>query len=170
MNKRIRQAIFDTWLREHVALLHHVVNGFATGTDRHDLMQELLLALWRAIPAFRAESRASTFIFRVTHNAALGWKRGEKAHQRRVDGVQRMVVDTEEGSQRATESPDEQLELLYAAIRQLEPLDRSLVMLQLDGASYAQISEIHGLSETNVGARLHRIKHKLAAIVQEKSS
>jgi DNA-directed RNA polymerase specialized sigma24 family protein len=43
-------------------------------------------------------------------------------------------------------------------------------MLQLDGASYAQISEIHGLSETNVGVRLNRIKQKLATIIQEKSA
>jgi RNA polymerase sigma-70 factor, ECF subfamily len=57
--------------------------------------------------------------------------------------------------------------LLYAAIRRLEPLDRSLVLLQLDEASYAQIAEIHGLSESNVGVRLNRLKHKLTAILQE---
>jgi RNA polymerase sigma factor (sigma-70 family) len=173
MNSHTQQAVFDAWLREHAAILHHVVNGFATGADRHDLMQELLLALWRAVPAFREASRASTFIFRVTHNAALGWKRSEKGYRRRQEDVQRMgaaLVEEATPAPATVESPDDQLELLYAAIRQLEPLDRSLVMLQLDGASYGQISEIHGLSETNVGVRLNRIKQKLATIIQEKSS
>src|SRR5690242_9505440 len=131
-----QREIFDAWLREHAAILHHVANGFAHGADRHDLMQELMLALWRAVPAFRAASRASTFIFRVTHNAALTWKRAEKGHRRRLDAWQ-----ADAGSQAgASETLDEEvsrLELLYAAIRELEPLDRSLVLLQLDGASYA---------------------------------
>ena len=66
---------FDAWLSEHAAMLYRVTNGFAAGADRHDLMQELLLALWHAIPAFRGGSRVSTFIYRVAHNAALTWKR-----------------------------------------------------------------------------------------------
>jgi RNA polymerase sigma factor (sigma-70 family) len=170
MNSTDQQAIFDGWLREHAAILHHVANGFATGADRHDLMQELMLALWRAVPAFRAASLPSTFIFRVTHNAALTWKRAERSYRRRLDTFEEQqaaspAVIEDAASDRATES----LERLYAAIRTLAPLDRSLVLLQLDGASYAQIAEIHGLSDSNVGARLHRIKHKLTALLQEKT-
>lgn len=62
--------LFDRWLAEHAAVLHHVANGFAEGSDRHDLMQELLLALWRAVPAYRGGARPSTFIYRVAHNTA----------------------------------------------------------------------------------------------------
>jgi len=171
MDSRQQQAIFDSWLREHAAILHHVAHGFAVGADRHDLMQELLLALWRAVPAFRAASLPSTFIFRVSHNAALTWKRTEKGYRRRVDTLQQIHFASAETTEDvASETPDDQLELLYAAIRTLEPLDRSLVLLQLDGASYAQIAEIHGLSESNVGVRLNRIKQKLTATLQEKTS
>jgi len=169
MNSTEQQAIFDTWLREHAAILHHVANGFATGADRHDLMQELMLALWRAVPAFRAASLASTFIFRVTHNAALTWKRAERGYRRRLDSFQELQP-SEISADGSSASPDDSLELLYDAIRSLEPLDRSLVLLQLDGVSYAQIAEIHGLSESNVGVRLNRLKHKLTAIIQEKTS
>ncbi len=171
MNSSQQQAIFDSWLCEHAAILHHVANGFATGADRHDLMQELLLAVWRAVPAFRAASLPSTFIFRVTHNAALTWKRSEKGYRRRLDSFQEMhVTSADGGGDGHSETPADQLELLYEAIRSLEPLDRSLVLLQLDGVSYAQIAEIHGLSESNVGVRLSRIKHRLSTIIQEKTS
>lgn len=171
MDTTTQQATFDSWLREHAAILHHVANGFATGADRQDLIQELMLALWRAIPAFRAASRPSTFIFRVTHNAALTWKRAERNYRHRVDSYQQHqgtspVSDCGSG----TEEPADALELLYGAIRTLEPLDRSLVLLQLDGVSYAHIAEIHGLSESNVGVRLNRIKHRLTGIIQEKTS
>ena len=120
--------------------------------------------MWRAVPAFRGASLPSTFIFRVTHNAALTWKRAERSYRRRLDSFQEQQADcprplTKPAAMRHA------LELLYGAIRTLEPLDRSLVLLQLDGVSYAQIAEIHGLSESNVGVRLNRIKHKLTAII-----
>jgi RNA polymerase sigma factor (sigma-70 family) len=171
METRSRQAIFDVWLQEHAAILHHVANGFASGADRHDLMQELMLALWRAIPAFRSAARPSTFIFRVTHNAALTWKRAERNYRRRVDSYQEhQLIASSPGDGPVGEAPVDNLELLYAAIRTLEPLDRSLVLLQLDGVSYAQIAEIHGLSESNVGVRLNRLKHNLTAKIQEQTS
>jgi DNA-directed RNA polymerase specialized sigma24 family protein len=133
MNSRQQEEVFDSWLREHATILHHVANGFATGTDRHDLMQELMFAVWRAVPAFRAASLPSTFIFRVTHNAALTWKRTEKSYRRRVDSLQEMQVGSTEAVDEVCDTSADQLELLYVAIRTLEPLDRSLVLLQLDG-------------------------------------
>jgi RNA polymerase sigma-70 factor (ECF subfamily) len=172
MDSSERQAIFDTWLRDHAAILHHVANGFASGADRHDLMQELMLAVWHAVPAFRGAARPSTFIFRVTHNAALTWKRAERNYRRRIDSLhdEQSSVPPVHSNDASVETPDDALELLYGAIRRLEPLDRSLVLLQLDGVSYAQIADIHGLTESNVGVRLNRLKQKLTAIIQEKTS
>ena len=170
-NTAHQQATFDAWLREYAGILHHVANGFATGADRHDLMQELMLALWRAVPAFRAASSPSTFIFRVTHNAALTWKRAERSYRRRIDNFQEQHVESSAAVEASDgEAPTDSLELLYGAIRTLAPLDRSLVLLQLDGMSYAQIADIHGLSESNVGVRLNRLKLKLTEKLQEKTS
>ena len=66
-----QKRVFAGWLREHAAILHHVAHAFAVGADRHDLMQELMLTLWRATPKFRGDARVSTFIYRVAHSAAL---------------------------------------------------------------------------------------------------
>jgi RNA polymerase sigma-70 factor (ECF subfamily) len=171
MNSLEQKAIFDAWLRDYAGILHHVANGFATGADRHDLMQELMLALWRAVPAFRAASLASTFIYRVTHNAALTWKRAERGYRRRLDTFEEQQPPAAAAPDHPPDDgPAERLELLYGAIRALEPVDRSLVLLQLDGVSYADIAAIHGITESNVGVRLNRIKQKLTAILQEKTS
>jgi RNA polymerase sigma factor (sigma-70 family) len=171
MNSRQQKTIFDAWLRDYAGILHHVANAFATGADRHDLMQELMLALWRAVPAFRAASLASTFIYRVTHNAALTWKRAERGYRRRLDTFEESQPPTTEAAGHPpADDSGERLELLYTAIRALEPLDRSLVLLQLDGVSYADIAAIHGITESNVGVRLNRIKQKLTAIIQETTS
>lgn len=151
---------FQAWVGEHIGVLHRVARAFAAGADQQDLLQELLITLWRAAPAFRGDSAASTFIFRVAHNRALTWRRGQTRRRRSDRDFQRLHV---------AETPEEDplLGRLYSAIRQLEPLDRSLVLLSLEGQSYAEIAALHGLSETNVGARLSRARQKLIHLTEQ---
>jgi RNA polymerase sigma-70 factor (ECF subfamily) len=151
---------FQAWVREHIGVLHRVARAFAVGADQHDLLQEMLIAVWRAAPAFRGDSAPSTFIFRVAHNRALTWRRGEVRRQRRDETYQRLHVEEVSGE-------DPLLERLYEAIRQLEPLDRSLVLLSLEGQSYAEIAALHGISETNTGARLSRARQKLTQLTEQ---
>lgn len=169
MNADLRDQRFASWMRDHVAIVHRVVNAFAAGEDRNDLMQEVTLALWRAVPAFLGESQSSTFVYRVAHNAALTWLRGERKHRRRVDvaGEIEWMAEPHTGRSRA-ETPA-RLEALYAAIRTLPPLDRSLILLSLDGLGYREIAELHGLSESNVGARLTRTRQRLAEILKSEN-
>lgn len=152
--------LFERWLADYGAVLHHVSHGFAEGADREDLMQELLLALWKAIPAYRHDAQPSTFIYRVAHNAALTWKRAQRNYRTRIEQMetQAQALPVMEGQR---ERERETLELVYAHIRRLPPVDRSLILLHLDGMSYAEMAYIHGLSERNVGVRLTRLKQKL---------
>ena len=139
--------------------MHHVANGFAAGDDRNDLMQELLLAVWKSIPSFRSGARPSTYIYRVSHNAAMTWKRTRRNYQSRIECFQAQTRTESVSPHDARES--ELLARLYAEIRKLTPLDRSLALLMLDGMSHREMGEIHGLSESNVGVRIHRLKLKL---------
>ena len=168
MTTKEQNTLFEAWLAQHAPVLHHVANGFAEGTDRHDLMQELMVAVWRAVPAFRGGAKVSTFIYRVSHNAALTWRRTQKNYQRRVENFEAMSaielpsLATEAAAVREREA----LAHIYKAIRQLPPVDGSLILLHLDGVNYAEIAEIHGLSESNVGVRLNRIKQKLTTALE----
>lgn len=155
---------FAAWLASHLAALRRVARAFAEPTDQHDLMQELAVALWKARPRFRGESADATFVHRVAHNAALTWRRGETRRRRRQDEVAAELTlradhpDTPEA---------DLLERLYAAIRTLRPLDRSLILLSLDGLAYGEIAGLHGLTQTNVGARLTRIRARLTILLKE---
>ena len=165
MSPQERDACFERWMGDHLAILYRVANAFAVGADRHDLMQELLLAVWKAVPDFRAESKPSTFIYRVSHNAALTWKRTQRTYLRKVE--QFAALAATEPAPGASAHEREALERLYDAIRALPELDRSLILLSLDGVSYREASEIHGISESNVGVRLNRIKARLAKSLEE---
>jgi RNA polymerase sigma-70 factor, ECF subfamily len=166
MTRPEHDACFERWMRDHIAILHRVAHAFALGADRHDLMQELMVAVWKAVPAFRGEAKPSTFIYRVSHHAALTWKRGQRSYRRKVEAF--AVQGPAEGGERGRHE-EEALERVYAAIHALPPLDRSLILLSLDGLSYREMADIHGLSESNVGVRLNRIRSRLAETLKESS-
>jgi RNA polymerase sigma factor (sigma-70 family) len=154
---------FADWLAPHLPMLHRTARAFAHPADQHDLLQEMTVALWKARPRFRDESAAGTFVHRVAHNAALTWRRGET--RRRLRGV---TIEAELLTRDAGDDPQAALlERLYAAIRKLPPVERSLILLSLDGIGYAEIARLHGLSETNVGARLTRIRQRVSSLVEE---
>lgn len=164
MDGNERERRFTDWVRDHGAILDRTARGFAPPADRDDLMQELLLALWKALPAFRGESSPATFLYRVSHNAALTWKRGRRGDERLESLEPAPGTPALEPTAPAAPSPAdrERLELLYAGIRRLPPLDRSLLLLSLDGVGYGEIGTLHGLTTTNVGARLTRARQRLA--------
>jgi len=70
MSPESRDACFERWMNDHIAILYRVANAFAVGADRHDLMQELMVAVWKAVPAFRAESKPSVHLPRLAQRRA----------------------------------------------------------------------------------------------------
>lgn len=153
---------FAAWLAPHLPMLHRTARAFAEPADQHDLLQELTLALWKARPRFRDESAATTYLHRVAHNAALTWRRGESRRRLRGVAVEAELLVRDAGS----DPQGPLLEQLYAAIRRLSPVERSLILLSLDGVSYDEIARLHGLSQTNVGARLSRIRQRVSSLVE----
>jgi RNA polymerase sigma-70 factor (ECF subfamily) len=159
---------FRQWLGEHKGLLLKVVRSFAEGPgDQDDLFQEILLQVWLSLPNFRDDSKPTTWLYRVALNTALAWKRSEKKRRRRQDSRSISDVAAPIVASAEAEGNDRIVDQLYAAIRALPPAKRALVVLYLDGFSYREIAEVVGISESNVGVSLNRIKKELAATIQE---
>jgi RNA polymerase sigma-70 factor (ECF subfamily) len=155
---------FRQWLDEHAGLLFKVVRSFAAAPpDSDDLLQEILLQVWLSLPSFRRESKATTWLYRVALNTAMVWKRRESKHRdrRRALPIEIEFVDHRPAPVEAHEER-EKLERLYEVVRALPPADRALVLLYLDGLSYSDMAEVIGISESNVGVRLNRIKKVLS--------
>ena len=165
MNDQEREDTFERWISEYRPLLHRTVRAFARPADADDLMQELLLSLWKALPAYRSESRASTFVYRVTHNAALTWHRGHRRRMIETLPEPEAVPESLEGS--CLHRDERMLNLLYERIHELSPVDRSLMLLSLDDLGYQEIGAIHGLSSNVVGVRLHRLRKQILSDMKE---
>jgi RNA polymerase sigma-70 factor (ECF subfamily) len=133
-------------------------------SEREDLVQEIAMAIWRALPAFRGECSERTFIFRIAHNRAVS-----HLARRRVP-----IVDVEEGVEVPDTRPNPEDALAHRerdrgvvhAIRRLPLGHRQVLTLALEGMSYAEIAEVLGISESNVGARLTRARDTLRALVR----
>lgn len=156
---------FADLLAEHRGLLSKVARAFAPcPADRDDVLQEIATRLWRALPGFRGESSRATFIYRVALFAALDWSARERRRSElelAADGTAREAQARREGDS------DPRVDWLYARIAELSALDRALMLLLLDGFDYAAMASVLGISESNVGVRIHRVKRRLTRAAQE---
>jgi len=159
---------FRQWLDEHSGLLLKVVRSFAEGpADQDDLFQEILLQVWLSLPSFRDDSKPTTWLYRVALNTALAWKRTEKKRSRMQSSLSVSDVAPPGVTSAEAQRNDRVVDRLYAGIRALPPAKRALVVLYLDGFTYREIAEVVGISESNVGVSLNRIKKDLAAAVKD---
>lgn len=158
MDTTEQQARFDNWLQNHRGIVVKITRAFTESkSDFDDLSQEILLQIWKSIPAFRDHAKESTWIYRVSLNRALLWRRTESKRQT----ITQTLGEFDAADQRSENPKSERIDSLYRAIRQLKKADRALILLALDGMSYREISRISELSESNVGVRLTRIKKQL---------
>ena len=158
MREREQSETFDEWLSCHKALLFKVVHAYAfTPFDREDLFQEITTQVWQSIPKFRGESAVTTWIYRVALYSAIAWSRSEKKHRagkQVIDEMEPILVET-------PRAMDSRLGWLYEQIAQLDEIDRSLTLLWLDGFSYREIAATLGMTESNAGVKINRIKSRL---------
>ena len=161
-----REVLFKRWLEQHSGLVFKVANGFASDADQADLVQEILLQLWRSLPRFEGKAKESTWIYRVALNTALAWHRGEnKRHAAQV--ALPAIEELAEPDDPIQREHEELVENLYAAIRRLPKVDAALVLLYLDDLSYREMAEVLGISESNVGVKLNRARKTLGDLMKK---
>ena len=149
-------------IEEHKGIIFKVVNLYADDLeDRKDLYQEIVFQSWSAYARFEGNAKFSTWLYRISLNVALTFlNKSKKATKIKENTNQDLSFEPQELSERA--------DFLYRAIKQLAEIDRSIIMLHLDGFDNSEISEMTGLSKTNTNVKLHRIKQQLTTIINGK--
>lgn len=155
MTENEHRRIFNEWLDRHKALLYKVVRAYARDDmDRDDLFQEIAIQVWRSVTSFRKESAVSTWLYRIALNTAIKWTKKERRQPPRD-------VLENAGHLLSEQLHDDRLTWLYEEIYQLDEVDRSIALLLLDGFSYKEMASMLGITETNVGVKINRIKKSL---------
>jgi len=154
-----RQDQFLKLLDEHKKIVYKVASSYCRNpADRPDLEQEIVAQLWRSFDRYDEAYRFSTWMYRIALNVAISFYRTETRRSRDTVAAGDSLLEI---AAEGPEEPDENLQVLRELIAKLDELDRALVILYLDGNRYDTIAEILGISETNVGTKIGRIKQKL---------
>lgn len=123
--------------------------------DQEDLFQEVVYQLWKAYPGFKREAKISSWIYRIALNIAIAIYR------------KNYYEEFPEYTHLSTAKPvSENEERLFWALRKLNDSEKAVISLYLEDFNYKEIAEMTGLSESNVGVRLNRIKNKLKQILK----
>jgi RNA polymerase sigma-70 factor (ECF subfamily) len=151
---------FTDLIGRHAGLLHKVAFAYCRdAADRLDVIQEITLQAWRARHRYDDRYKETTWLYRIAVNVAISWYRRERRHRLgRVPADDAAFAIVEPRVQFG-----EEIQWLWRSIDQLGPLDKALVLLYLDGHDHATTAEVMGISVSNVGTRLSRIKDKLRA-------
>ena len=154
---------FIELINNNRALIFKVCNLYCHDHEsRRDLFQEVVLQLWKSYPNFRKDAAGGTWIYRVALNTAISnfRKESKKPEKTSITLSEFDIPDMSARDERENSSA------LHGAIGRLTQLEKAIILLYLEEKSYDEISEIIGISNSNVGVRLNRIKNKLSKLIK----
>ena len=151
----------DTFIKsiqENERLIYKVASFYTDSKDdRDDLVQEIIYTLWKSFDTFKHNSSLSTWMYRVAMNVAIFHLKNSK---RKVATVP-IQVEVLNLSETGFDDFEEKMQKLKEHIKDLNLIDKGILMLYLESKSHEEIAEVVGISKSNVGTKLSRIKEKL---------
>ena len=160
-NTREKDQFLDI-LEKNIGIILKISRAYTKSiNDKEDLVNDITLELWKSFGRFKGDSKISTWIYRIALNTSMNYKRKkEKDKLFFPDDLKHF-----ENQGWIIDQPDSSIsEILYQCIDELNHLNKAIILLYLDGNSHDEISEITGISKTNVGTRISRIKEQLKVL------
>lgn len=159
-----KKEIFIKAIQENEGLIYKVATFYTNNKDdRDDVVQEIIYSLWKSFESFKQHSSLSTWMYQVAMNVAVfHLKRSKKS-------VTTIPIDMAllNSPDSIADNDEEKLKILQEHIRDLNLLDKGILMLYLESKSHEEIAQITGISKTNVGTKLSRIKEKLKSKISK---
>ena len=160
MNKEPDKQAFVQLMQDNKGIIFKVCNAYCPNVhDREDLAQEIIYNVWKSWSGFDKSYKFSTWMYRIALNVAISFYRKQNKNTSTIslDETEKEIADTTAHHDARTENTL----LLEQFINELNTLDKALMLLYIDGKSYAEIAEILGITETNTATKINRIKNNL---------
>jgi RNA polymerase sigma-70 factor (ECF subfamily) len=166
MTKNRQKDLFLDILEKNIGIILKISRAYTnTVHDKEDLINDITLELWKSFGRFKGESKISTWIYRVAINTSMNFNR-KKQNDKLYFPADLKQFESPNWITEPTDSSHS--EILYQCIDELNQLNKAIILLYLDGKSHDEISEIIGISKTNVGTRISRIKEQIKNLVTSK--
>ena len=156
MNDLDKKSEFEQLIERNRRRLLAIARTYARG-DAEDLLQEILLQVWRSMSRFEERSSIDTWCYRIALNTAISWRRkaGRRKERLPTDGADLNRLPGPEEGHNATV-------LLHKFLQTLSDADRALVLMYLEDMSGEEMADVLGIQSGALRVRLHRIKQRLA--------
>jgi len=150
---------FHQIIERHKGILFKVAKTYCLNDDeRQDLLQEMMLQIWKSLHKYNDTFAITTWLYRISLNVAISfYRKNAKRKNLNIPLIEELASIQDE----VNTEKQERLALLEKFISELNDIDKALTLLYLEDKSYIEIAEIMGLSVTNVGTKLGRIRDKL---------
>lgn len=164
-NNKAKEQEFLQQLQLHKGIVYKISKMYEEDPEnRADLVQEIIFQLWKSYDGFQQKSKFSTWMYRVSLNTALTFFKKKKKENSKITFSNEEFHIKEENY---NSEKDEQIELFYKAVQELNKIEKALIFLYLEGQTYTDISKNLGISEVNARVKLSRIKEKLQKIIKD---
>jgi RNA polymerase sigma-70 factor (ECF subfamily) len=159
MNSKSEKDRFIAVIKAHKGIIYKVVNSYCKDADdRQDLAQDIMVQLWKSLNNYDDTYKMSTFIYKISLNVAISHYRKEGKRKTQNVAIEEALFLRADDDTPTNQSDFDQLnDFIY----QLDPFNKALIMLYLEDKTYKEIADIMGISETNVGTKINRIKKQL---------
>ena len=158
-NETDKRAEIVQLIEQHKALIYKVVNSFCSDIhEQEDLTQEIILQLIKGYEKFDHKAKVTTWMYRVALNVSISEHRKIKNRQKFILPMPEKLVRVDDSAEKET---NEDILRLRVFIQELDPLNRAILIMYLDENSHIEISEAIGISVSNVGTKINRIKKQL---------
>ncbi len=160
MNKQPQREELLKLIEANRGIIFKICNSYCKNEDdREDLAQEIVYQLLKSYAGFTVEHKFSTWMYRVALNVAISFYRKTRTGSN-VIRLGETATDIEDKTNYNAEL-EQNINRLQQFINELKELDRALMILYLEEKNYKEMSEILGITETNVATKISRIKDKL---------
>jgi RNA polymerase sigma factor (sigma-70 family) len=159
MSRKRQQQFFQEIIEQHKGILFKVARTYCPDEeDRQDLIQEMMIQIWQSVHKYNDQYKISTWLYRISLNVAISFYRKNSTRTKKFTDLNEQMMETPVEDKSENER---QLNLLEQFISELKEIDKALMILYLEDKSHIEISEILGMSVSNVGTKVGRIKEKL---------
>ena len=160
MENENKSELFLSVIESHKGILYKIANSYCKDSeDRNDLVQEIIVQLWKSFENYDDRYKYSTWIYRIALNVAISFYRKENRRKEIAHPITDGVLNFAETN--STDDTEKNINLLQQFISELKKLDKALMLLYLEEKSHKETAEILGISETNVATKIGRIKNTL---------
>lgn len=162
-NKNLKED-FISQIEKHQGIIYKVSRMYCDKDEcRQDLFQDILVQLWQSYPSFNNKSKFSTWLYRVALNTAIAqFKKNKKNNEDSMPEMPANLVEEETYKEK-----EDRRELVQKAISKLNKAEKAIIILYMDDYTYEEIADISGITMSNVGVKINRIKTKLQKILKE---